>query len=372
VPTHPQVVLVCPLDWGLGHASRVIPVINRFVECGYRVMIGGDGKSGELLKRTFPRLPFLLIPSPNVRYSGQSALLTLSLIWQLPKMLILTLREHLLIKNIVARYNIRKVVSDNRYGLYCRNAYCIFITHQISPKLPRSLRIFEYPLYLMIRSLIHRFDECWIPDYADAVKNLSGALSHRYRLPHNARYIGILSRFKPNTALKKVSDYEKYNLVIVLSGPEPLLGHFSEKIILQASKIHIKTLIINGLQKILPDKPVSEKSRLTVVRHLEHLQFEQALLQADKIVCRSGYSSIMDIFVLGKTALLVPTPGQPEQEYLASYLSEKGWFSCVSQKELDLRYLPAIRKDWPSSEDLPGFESHERLPIDFVSQEEDD
>jgi UDP-N-acetylglucosamine transferase subunit ALG13 len=334
-------------------------------------MIGGAGKSGELLKITFPQLPFLSIPSPNIHYYGQGALLILSLIWQLPKMFMLTICEHILIRKLVVRHGIKIVVSDNRYGLYCRNAHCIFITHQVSPRLPPGFRIFEYPLYLMIRSLIQRFDECWIPDYADPVNNLSGALSHRYRLPHNASFTGILSRFKPKTDTTKRSDYKKYDLVIVLSGPEPLLDNFSKQIIRQVTNISYKTLIISGLQDYLPDMPDSGQFPHTVVKHMESLQFEEALLQADIIVCRSGYSSVMDLVALGKTAILVPTPGQPEQQYLATYLSDKGWFSWVSQKEFNLYDLPVKKKNCPSLGDVHVFTGHERLPIELVSQSED-
>ena len=183
-------VLICPLDWGLGHASRMIPVINRMISDGHQVTIGGSGKSGELLRLTFPDLPFISIPSMNIRYSGQGIWLMFSLFIQIPSMILSAFREHLMLKKVVSRFSINTVISDNRYGLYCRHTYNIFITHQISPVLPRFFHWAEYPLYRIIRNRINRFHECWIPDFADE-NNLTGNLSHRFKLPENARFIGF-------------------------------------------------------------------------------------------------------------------------------------------------------------------------------------
>jgi hypothetical protein len=340
----------------------MIPVINRFITCGYQVMLGGTGKSGELLKTTFPQLPFVLIPSPVIHYAGKRKWLILSLIMQLPKILLSTVREHYMIKKIVIANKVDIIVSDNRYGLFCRHVHSIFVTHQISPVLPAILRWTEYPLYLIIRAIILQYDECWIPDYADSQYNLSGMLSHRFKLPGNACYVGILSRFDSKYMRKGDSSYERYDLVVVLSGPEPQLGIINEISICQALTITQKTLIISGWRK----SPISLKEtsykHLTIVSHLEPDQFSHAVSNAGLVICTSGYSGIMDLVVLKKTAILVPTPGQTEQEYLAGYLSNKGWFSCVTQHDLDLQnlmknkntsLLPCGRFSKEGQEDLP-------------------
>ena len=186
--------MVCPLDWGLGHASRMLPVINRFKMDGHRVIMAGTGRSGELLKTTFPELAFLMMPSPDIRL-GEGRTLSLGLMLQIPGLIRSVFREHRLVIKYVKENKIDIVVSDNRYGLFCRSAYTVFVTHQISPVLPGLFRWIEYPLYRIFRSIIGLYDECWIPDYEDPGNNLSGKLSHRYPLPNNARFIGILSRF---------------------------------------------------------------------------------------------------------------------------------------------------------------------------------
>ena len=329
-------VLICPLDWGLGHASRMIPVISRMISDGHRVTIGGSGDSGELLKLTFPDLSFFSIPSLTIRYKGQGTGLIFSLFTQVPAMILSAFREHLLLKKVVRRYAVNVVISDNRYGLYCRGTYNIFVTHQISPVLPRFYKWAEYPLYLIIRNRIKRFHECWIPDFAGK-NNLTGNLSHRYTLPKNAKFIGLLSRFDEVFVYPGETEIEKYNLVVVMSGPQPQLNSITGIVVGQAHQLATKILIITGLQV----SPVMNTQRegLKIVPHLPPAEFKSALLKADRIVCRSGYSGIMDLVTLGKSAVLVPTPGQPEQEYLAAYLSKKGIFTFVKQSELDLMNL---------------------------------
>lgn len=363
-----SLVLVCPLDWGLGHASRMIAVIDHFISLGSQVILGGSGKSGELLKTTFPQLPFIQIPSPVIRYSRKGQWLIPALMLQLPSLIFSVVREHLLIKKIVLARGINIIVSDNRYGLFCRHAHSIFVTHQISPVLPSLLRWAEYPLYLIIRTVILQFDECWIPDYADPHQNLSGILSHRYKLPENARFVGILSRFNLKSWRKQEPFAEKYALVVVISGPEPQSGIFNALLLRQILTLSHKTLIISGFMH--SPLPIAENGHvlLTQIPHLEPDQFGQVLLHADHIVCRSGYSGIMDLVALGLTALLVPTPGQPEQQYLAEYLSGKGWFSWIRQHTLD---LSGLMKAAHSISPLPAIrpDQNERLPVVLGSKD---
>jgi hypothetical protein len=334
LPPNRQNILVCPLDWGLGHASRMIPVIHQLLDAGYKITIGGSGKSADLLKLTFPELPFVLVPSPQIQYSVNGRWLIFNLLLQVPTFAWAAIREHRHIKKIVAQHNIQIVISDNRYGLFCKKAYCIFITHQVSPVLPAVFRWAEFPLYLIISGIIHRYNECWIPDVPDPVDNLTGKLSHRFKLPGNARYIGILSRFRQLTTEPEPALYEKYELVVVLSGPEPQRHIWFNELMVLAKNISRKTLIITGLQLEDHGQNIPGQWPVTIASHLDSQSFYYALVHAGTIICRSGYSSIMDLAALGKTALLVPTPGQTEQEYLAAYLAGKGYFTCVQQRNL--------------------------------------
>ncbi len=343
MPSNQQNVLVCPLDWGLGHASRMIPLIHQFLDKGYKVIIGGSGKSADLLKLTFPELHYIFVPSPQVQYPIKGSWLIVKLLSQVPTFALAAVREHRIIKKIIAEQNIHIVVSDNRYGLFCKKAYCILITHQVSPVLPLILRWAEYPLYRIISTIINRYNECWIPDVPDPVDNLSGKLSHRFKLPGNARHIGILSRFRHLTADSEPAISEKYELVIVLSGPEPQRYIWFNELMTLSKKINRKTLIITGLHEEGPGQHISGHGPITIVSHLDCQRFCNVLVNAGSIICRSGYSSIMDLAALGKTALLVATPGQTEQEYLAAYLTDKGYFTCVPQRnlsaELVLNYI---------------------------------
>ncbi len=331
--------MVCPLDWGLGHASRMVPVINHYRNAGYQVFIGGSGKSGALLKVTFSELPFIQLPSPEIRYASKGAWLIPSLVFQLPALVKATFREHRLIRRIVEDYHIDIVVSDNRYGLFCKKATCILVTHQVSPKLPHPISRAEYPLYFILRFLINRFHSCWVPDFSDPSNNLSGRLSHRFPMPKNARYVGILSRFSGMREERFENTGIRFEMVFIISGPEPQRKIFRDMAIHEAIRMKGRVLVITGSVENEELTGINSCRHIDVVPHLDTFQFRQAVLQADIIICRSGYSMIMDLISLGKTAILVPTPGQSEQEYLAEYLSQKGWFSHIPQSEFSLEQV---------------------------------
>ena len=216
----------------------------------------------------------------------------------------------------------------------------------MSPVLPVLFRWFEFPLYIILRNLIQRFDQCWIPDFPDPEVNLSGKLSHRYETPANARYIGILSRFSHPGIANEIQPSLRYEIAVVLSGPEPQVSIFEKQICLQLSTLQKPAILFRGMRnnpietEDLPDfgNPggLPHPSMIHQVSHLEVNAFRKVLTQAELVISRSGYSSIMDFIALGISAILVPSPGQSEQEYLADRMKEKGWFRCVSQDKLDL------------------------------------
>lgn len=320
-----------PLDWGLGHASRMIPLIGKFLQDGHVVILAGSGRSAELLRNTFPGLKFICLPCHAV-HLGTGRYSFIQLIFQLPAMVSSAWREHRLLRKIVSEEKVDVVVSDNRYGLHCHKAFSVLITHQLSPVLPAVFRWLEFPVYLVIRKLIQRFDQCWIPDFPNPEINLSGRLSHRFKIPSNARFIGILSRFNPAALPGERKSSLLFDLAVVLSGPEPQVSLFEKLICRQVKGIKKSVLIIRGMR----NNPDITGGDLHLVSHLEINSFRQVLQQAGCVISRSGYSSVMDFIALGIPAVLVPSPGQSEQEYLGDWLSEKGWFTCVRQDELDL------------------------------------
>ena len=335
-----KTVLVCPLDWGLGHASRIIPLIKQLIRSGCKVILGGSGQSLELLKGEFPSLKYIPLPALNIRYS-KGNILIFRLLWQLPAMISIIYKEHRQINKMRIIHEIDMIISDNRYGLFCKKIRTILITHQISPVLPCLFRWFEYPLYLIMKLLMAKFDECWIPDAEGYNYNLTGILSHRFKKPRNARYIGILSRFTDYRFEHPAGSDSKYDIVVVLSGPEPQKRILFELITNQLRQVSLKTLIICGLSDYGHDG-CQPTEQITLVPHLPTERLYSILQNTDVIICRSGYSAIMDLVTIRKPAILIPTPGQTEQQYLAKYVSANGFF--MSCKQADFRLSDAVNK----------------------------
>lgn len=322
-----KTILVCPLDWGIGHASRLIPVIDKFIENNYKVIIAGDGKSLLLLENYFPKLKTIVFKGYNINYSHKVPLV-FKMLFQAPKIFMKIRKEHNQLEKIIKEHNIDIVISDNRFGLWSKYIKSIYITHQIMIKMPGILKFLEYPIYLFHKKYIKKYDECWIPDI-EQKPNIAGDLTHKFKVPENAKFIGILSRFRnesTNSATKK------YDLLIVLSGPEPQRTIFENILIKQISKTRYKTLFVRGLA----DSKLFVSNNIELASHLNTNDMKEAILSSEYIISRSGYSTIMDLIVLEKNAILIPTPGQTEQEYLAKYYKDKKIFYSEKQKNFDL------------------------------------
>lgn len=358
---HTKKILVCPLDWGLGHAARDVSIIQRLVNRNYEVILACDGQARELLQSEFPALEILEFRSlVRIRYSKfLPAWLKITLLS--PLLLVEIFAEHIMLRRITKRIRPDIIISDNRYGLWIRGIPSILVTHQLNIRLPRLARFLEYPASLVLRLLCSRFNRCWIPDFPGK-PNLSGDLSHRYRLPVNAAFIGALSRLtrttrekrpepggemtfpvsfpRPDTELSGriihagLPPVKKLKLVILLSGPEPQRSSLQKIILKQV--LHIEEPCVVLLGQPGKQKRTDLSSTLTTYSHLPAAELKRLLIAAEYVICRAGYTSIMDLALLGKKALIIPTPGQTEQEYLAATLSEKGLFLSCSQNELDI------------------------------------
>ncbi|NQU06349.1 MAG: glycosyltransferase, partial [Calditrichaeota bacterium] len=190
-------ILVCPLDWGIGHATRSTPIIRVLVEAEMNVIIAADGRPYALLEKEFPNLEMIRLPGYKVSYP-QDAGMTAAMIRQIPQMMRGIVNEHNLLKSIINKRNIDLVISDGRFGLWSRQIPCVYLTHQLIVKFPKSLKSFEHVFYKWHCHVIKRYTECWIPDLSGE-PNLSGDLSHKYTTPSNCYYIGTLSRFSTDT-----------------------------------------------------------------------------------------------------------------------------------------------------------------------------
>jgi uncharacterized protein (TIGR00661 family) len=328
----PLNILISPLDWGLGHASRCIPVIRELIKAGHIVTVAGYGCSLILLQKEFPNLKSIELPGFSPSYS-KTGNMTFHLFLLLPRFLISIFSEHRLLKTLINKYHFDIFISDNRYGLWNKRISSILITHQVMIKTPGWLRFAEYPLYRISRFLISRFDECWIPDYAES-PGLSGDLSHKYPLPKNARFIGPLSRFSPAETFrgKNSGDTE---ITAIISGPEPQRSIFEGLVTRQLNELNLSATILSG-------KPESEDKLATTgkLKILPHTSTDEIISISNTsslVICRSGYSSIMDLHALGTKALFVPTPGQTEQIYLAELHQKQGNALWRKQESVNLR-----------------------------------
>lgn len=325
-------ILVCPLDWGLGHATRCIPIIRELERQGAEVIIAADKQPLKLLKIEFPTHEFVAFPGYDITYPANGNM-AVQMLRQLTRISRGIYREHQLLKDIIKRNRIDGVISDNRYGLWSKVVPCVFITHQVMIKCPGNLQFLEPIMFRFSRSFIRKYTFCWIPDNEGA-DNLSGDLSHKYPLPDNASFIGLLSRFNTeDTTAKEI----KNDLLVLLSGPEPQRTVFEKLILHQLTNSLLKVLLVRGIPDAgdlaYPNKNVDIKS------HLNAVEMQEAILQSGFVISRPGYSTLMDLVTLNKRAAFVPTPGQTEQIYLASYHQKKGFFYYQSQPGFNLEKL---------------------------------
>ena len=319
-------LLVAPLDWGLGHATRCVPVIRNLLNQGSEVWLAGENAQEKLLREEFSSLPFLPLKGYRVKY-GKTGL-TGRLLLQIPSILQSVKEENSWLKEQVSKYKFDAVISDNRYGLYHKAIFSVFITHQLCIKSALG-KLSEKLLQKWNYKLIDRFNECWIPD-EQGKDNLAGELSHPATLPAiPVKYIGGLSRFEKNET-REIKDH----LLIILSGPEPQRTILENKIIDEVVNYNGTATIVRGLpaeKNIIPST-----NTIHFYNHLSSEAMNHQAMKAEFIIGRSGYSTVMDIAALQKKSILIPTPGQTEQEYLADHLKKKQFAFCIKQNDLSL------------------------------------
>ena len=346
-------ILVAPLDWGLGHATRCIPIIWELLSQGCEVWLAGEGVQEHLLKEEFPQLSFLQLEGYRIRYSRSAVGLVLSIFRQTHKIITAIKKENAWLKKMIAEHDFDAVISDNRFGLYHETIPCIFITHQLAIKSPLgkwSEKILQKRNY----RFINRFAACWVPDLPcpayrtgrlpdrqatgqageENKNNLAGELSHPEKKPNiPVKYIGLLSRFDSSSP-PVGGDGGKNHLLFILSGPEPQRSILENKIVKEISHYNGTATIVRGI----PGSPslIPSTNMIRFYNHLPADELKNEILKAEYIISRCGYSTIMDLVSLQKKSILIPTPGQTEQEYLSKYLSQKQIVFCISQKEFSL------------------------------------
>lgn len=303
------------LDWGLGHASRSLALIDRLEREGHEIYLGSSGRAQTMLRLERPGLECFDLPAYDVRYPTDS--MALNVARQLPKWWRTVRAEQRATTQLVRNLGIDRIISDSRFGCYVPGTESILLTHQLHP-------IFDFtPLSKAYTYWLQRFDEIWVPDHPGPDR-ISGKLSDPvgYR---DVKFIGPLSRLMPTNPPPST------DLLVLLSGPEPARTKLEQKLLRELNERKESCVFVRGLPgRNLPPLP-KVRPGVTVVNFMPTPVLGPHLNGAATVVCRSGYSTIMDLVALGKRAILIPTPGQTEQIYLGARAREQGWAVTVPQ-----------------------------------------
>lgn len=326
---HPN-VLVAPLDWGLGHYTRCIPIIKALQQAGFNVLVAAEKKGEALYKKEFPGITILPLQGYRIRYSHQKILFWPAMLFQSFKIGRMIRREHAWLEIAAIKFKIDLIISDNRFGFYHRSIPSIYMTHQLH--IETGNRIINKVAQKINYNYINKFKACWVPDVKGSL-SLAGILSHPKVLPAvPVSYIGIQSRFVP------LKNEKKYDVLFLLSGPEPSRTSFENLCLKQAALSKRKICLCRGLPAEA-GIDITTSGNVHVVNHLPAKKLNEVISESELIVCRSGYSTIMDLVAMNRNAFLIPTPGQKEQEYLAAYLTEKKWFNGATQDKFELERI---------------------------------
>jgi predicted glycosyltransferase len=323
-------ILLCVLDWGLGHATRSLALAKTLHAEQFEVIFASSGSALDLLKIEMPLAKFYVLPSYDVTYQFGGSF-TQNIVRQLGKIRRVVKEEHRIIDQIVKSDRFDLIISDNRYGCFHPDVRSIFLSHHLKIRLTGGWKLLSGVVNAMHRKRITRFDECWVPDFPN--RQLSGDLSELAVL--NKRFIGPLSTMRRSSKQPK----KKYSMLCILSGPEPQRTLFANALIKQLENVETSWLLVHGVPNGAPQDP---RQRAFMTRD----ELNRVIEESDWVICRSGYSSIMDLAALGSKAFLVPTPGQTEQLYLADMLMERGVCFCQQQDKLDLRGAMEASRDY--------------------------
>jgi uncharacterized protein (TIGR00661 family) len=331
-------VLVAPLDWGLGHASRCTPVIQGLLKKNYDVLLASSGQALVWLQSEFPDLKTYELPAYHPVYPKGSNMV-LKMAMQLPKFIGAIQAEHTATQKIIVDAGIDVVIADNRYGCHSNQAKSILMTHQVNVLMPDTWKFAQPLLNRFNHEQIKKFDACWVP--APSAQFFPALM----KVDFPVTYIGFLSRLKTETLP------HKYDVVAICTGPEPQRSIFEAMILSALKHTELKCLVVRSKMNA-PKETAHKQGRITTVNYLNSDEMSHAINQSEMVISRSGYSTVMDLMKLNKRSILVPTPGQTEQEYIGKMLSQKKLASCVAQKDFNFQ---RARKE---TEQLTGFENY--------------
>jgi uncharacterized protein (TIGR00661 family) len=326
-----KTILIAPLNWGLGHATRCIPIIRALENNNYIPLLASDGVALELLRKEFPHLQSLELPSYQIEYAANGANFKWKIIKNSPKMIRAILEEKKIIQNWIKNYAIDGVISDNRLGVFSKKIPSVFITHQLNVMTGNTTWLTSK----IHQSIIKKYTACWVPDHA-GTPNLTGKLGHVDNPNLKAQYIGPLSRLQKKLLPKK------YDLMVILSGPEPQRGILEKHLKVEIVKYSGTVIFIEGI--IEKKQKIATIGNVTYYNFMNSIELEQAFNESEMVLCRSGYTTIMDLAQLRKKAFFIPTPGQYEQEYLAKKMKKDGLVPYATQDAFRMENILEIEE----------------------------
>lgn len=326
--TRKPVVLLSPLDWGLGHTIRCIPIIDELWKRNCEVLVACNPQQRHVLSLELPAIDFIDLNGYDISYGTTRVATLLELARQTPKILMAIKREQIWLRDFLKANRVDAIISDNRYGFYSELVPSVLITHQLGIKSGLG-KIVDLAIQQRVYSFIRKFSSCWIPDSPNVTINAAGELSHPARLPDTVvEYIGCLSRLK-----KGAGDLDRKELLIILSGPEPQRTILEDILLKELETFQGSGVMVRG---IVSGDLIPDFNDIRVINYAAASELNNLMCSSEVIICRSGYTSVMDLLSLGKRAILVPTPGQAEQEYLAEYLQRKNLAVMAQQISFSL------------------------------------
>lgn len=322
-------ILVAPLNWGLGHATRSIPIINALITHGYQPIIASDGVALKLLQKEFPGVSTIELPAYNVTYAKKGNNFKLKLLKDSPKLIKAIKAEKKATKEIVETQGISGIISDNRLGIYSKKVPSVFITHQLNVLSGNTTWLSTK----MHQKIVKKFNVCWVPDL-EGEPNLSGKLGHSDSFHLPTKYLGPLSRFEKKNS-QTVND-----IMVLLSGPEPQRTLLEEKLLMELMPYQGKVVFVKGIME--QEQTTKILDNITIYNFMTTNLLEKTINESALIISRSGYTTVMDLAKLNKKAFFIPTPGQFEQEYLAKRLTNLGIVPSCNQDDFSLKKLEDI------------------------------
>lgn len=310
-----KTILISPLDWGFGHTTRCVSLIQTLIESNNKVIFVGNTRQVSFIKTEFPNIDTEFLEGYNIELSSKRNTYV-QILKQVFKIVRVVKKERLFVRNYTKEHVVDLILSDNRYGFRDSNIESIFIGHQLNLQLPN----FKTLINKYLIKLINQFNKVWIVDEKEI--NLAGELSNSINLKIPFQYIGLLSRFKKH--LLPI----KYDFLIIVSGPHPENSIFLNEVEEVFKEIQLRIAIVSTV-----------KSNV----NLEHVDYfynastnklNDLVNETETIISKSGYTTLMELSSLDKKAILIPTKGQFEQEYLAGHVKNKLFRFVKNSKQL--------------------------------------